>query len=373
MNSSHGSRVPRSSRLPVEQVPVSTTQWRAATVGRRARAVRDRRWWLGGRISRGRRPRDRVRAGCTCFDQTGGFCHCEWPSAYVSERREKAKGRVRRRRGIEIAGASGTATGVEAVEAGLLVWLLRARWRVGSATRRLVRLFGSPAQWQTPRMWICVGTRDRATEPSRGWLRVGGSKLPLLTTLPKDSRSPCVDATSDKSGSGGCGLVGIRRRFPKCHHARHFFASPATSAPCSSQPQPYTPGASSSRPLAWFYLHIFLKKKVSRGFCVGTEVHTQKKRCVRYQQRFALNQLPRPPRGWDGGLRHEKGSEGNVILWCGASFVAIYAGRLQITFYLKPAVACFTRRKNTLGAGRDAPRDDGWRDTKAGGGEHGTR
>jgi len=31
---SHGSRVPRSSRLPVEQVPVSTTQWRAATVGR---------------------------------------------------------------------------------------------------------------------------------------------------------------------------------------------------------------------------------------------------------------------------------------------------------------------------------------------------
>ena len=83
MNSSHGSRVPRSSRLPVEQVPVSTAQWRAATVGRRARAVRDRRWWLGGRISRGRRPRDRVRAGCTCFDQTGGFCHCECPSAYV--------------------------------------------------------------------------------------------------------------------------------------------------------------------------------------------------------------------------------------------------------------------------------------------------
>ena len=192
MNSSHGSRVPRSSRLPVEQVPVSTTQWRAATVGRRARAVRDRRWWLGGRISRGRRPRDRVRVGCTCFNQTGGFCHCECPSAYVSERREKAKGRVRRRRGIEIAGASGTATGVEAAEAGLLVWLLRARWRVGSATRRLVWLFGSPAQWQTPRMWICVGTRDRATEPSRGWLRVGGSKPPLKTPELVTSRKKAI-------------------------------------------------------------------------------------------------------------------------------------------------------------------------------------
>ena len=45
----------------------------------------------------------------------------------------------------------------------------------------------------------------------------------ILTTLPKDSRSPCVGATSDKSGGGGCGLVGIGRRFPKCHHARLFF------------------------------------------------------------------------------------------------------------------------------------------------------
>ena len=32
------------------------------------------------------------------------------------------------------------------------------------------------------------------------------------------------------------------------------------------------------------------------------------------QQRFALYQLSRAPRGWDGGLRHEKGSEGNVFL-----------------------------------------------------------
>ena len=95
---------PRSSRLSVEQVPVSTTQWRAATVERRARAVRDRRWWLGGRISRGRRSHDRVRVGCACVDQIGGFCHYEWPNACVSERREKAKGRVRRRRDIEIAG-----------------------------------------------------------------------------------------------------------------------------------------------------------------------------------------------------------------------------------------------------------------------------
>ena len=32
------------------------------------------------------------------------------------------------------------------------------------------------------------------------------------------------------------------------------------------------------------------------------------------KQRFALYQLSRAPRGWDGGLRHEKGSEGSVIL-----------------------------------------------------------
>ena len=31
---------------------------------------------------------------------------------------------------------------------------------------------GSPAQWQTPGKWGCAGTRDRATKPSRGWLRV---------------------------------------------------------------------------------------------------------------------------------------------------------------------------------------------------------
>ena len=29
-----------------------------------------------------------------------------------------------------------------------------------------------PAQWQRPRMWICVGPRDPLTKPSRGWLRV---------------------------------------------------------------------------------------------------------------------------------------------------------------------------------------------------------
>ena len=29
-----------------------------------------------------------------------------------------------------------------------------------------------PARWQTPGKWGCAGTRDRATKPSRGWLRV---------------------------------------------------------------------------------------------------------------------------------------------------------------------------------------------------------
>ena len=31
---------------------------------------------------------------------------------------------------------------------------------------------GSPAQWQRPRMWTCVGPRDPPTKLSRGWLRV---------------------------------------------------------------------------------------------------------------------------------------------------------------------------------------------------------
>ena len=42
---------------------------------------------------------------------------------------------------------------------------------------------GSPAQWQRPRMWICVGPRDPATKPSRGCLRVVElSAIPQLPT-----------------------------------------------------------------------------------------------------------------------------------------------------------------------------------------------
>ena len=41
---------------------------------------------------------------------------------------------------------------------------------------------GSPAQWQRPQMWICVGPRDPSTKPSRGCLRV--VELSAIPQLP---------------------------------------------------------------------------------------------------------------------------------------------------------------------------------------------
>ena len=52
----------------------------------------------------------------------------------------------------------------------LLALACSAARRLGESAPRWPA--GSLAQWQRPRMWICVGPRDPSTKPSRGWLRV---------------------------------------------------------------------------------------------------------------------------------------------------------------------------------------------------------
>ena len=66
---------------------------------------------------------------------------------------------------------------------------------------------GSPAQWQRPRMWICVGTRDPSTKPSRGWLRVGVSK-PQLILVGAETTANKVTA---KTGAYCRGCAGLGR------------------------------------------------------------------------------------------------------------------------------------------------------------------
>ena len=69
--------------------------------------------------------------------------------------------------------APGTTRAISVDKAGLFSWLVL----VGPAVRLLGDSAprwptGSPAQWQRPRMWICVGPRDPLAKPSRGWLWV---------------------------------------------------------------------------------------------------------------------------------------------------------------------------------------------------------
>ena len=52
----------------------------------------------------------------------------------------------------------------------LLALACSAARRLGESAPRWPA--GSPAQWQRPRMMICVGPRDPSTKPNRGWLRV---------------------------------------------------------------------------------------------------------------------------------------------------------------------------------------------------------
>ena len=69
----------------------------------------------------------------------------------------------------EPASSPGKALGASADKAASFSWRLWARRFVCSVTRRRGGPgAGSPAQWQRPRMWICVGPRDPSTtKPSR--------------------------------------------------------------------------------------------------------------------------------------------------------------------------------------------------------------
>ena len=112
----------------------------------------------------------------------GGSCHCEWASAWVGGRREEAKGGTRRCRDTAFTWCVWENARSQCEQGGLVFLALArsaARRLVGSVTRRLA---GSPAQWQTPRIWICAGPRDRPTKPSRGCLRV--VELSAIPQLP---------------------------------------------------------------------------------------------------------------------------------------------------------------------------------------------
>ena len=77
-------------------------------------------------------------------------------------------------------GAPGKALEASADKAASFSWRSRARRLVGLVSRRRGGprwpAGSPPAQWQRPRMWICVvhcaGPRYPSTKPSRGWLRV---------------------------------------------------------------------------------------------------------------------------------------------------------------------------------------------------------
>ena len=94
--------------------------------------------------------------------------------------REAANGRARRQRDIAFAHRARNDPCGQCGQGGLVFLAL-----AGPAVRRLgdsapKSPAGSPAQWQRPRVWICVGSRDPATNPSRVWLRVAVRKPRLL-------------------------------------------------------------------------------------------------------------------------------------------------------------------------------------------------
>ena len=76
----------------------------------------------------------------------------------------------------------------------------RAVRRLGDSAPRWPA--GSPAQWQRPRMWICVGPRDPDTKPSRGRLWVGVRKPRLVLSEYRATRNK-VTATP-RSYVRGC-------------------------------------------------------------------------------------------------------------------------------------------------------------------------
>ena len=141
-------------------------------------------------MARGRWLFNRYRAGAVACTNLGGFGHCEWQSVRVRERREEAKGRARRHGDIAFAHRTRNDPCDQCGLGGLDFLVL-----VGPAVRLLGDsaprwpVAGSPAQWQRPRMWICVRPRDPPTKPSRGWVRVVVRKPRLVLAKSRATRN----------------------------------------------------------------------------------------------------------------------------------------------------------------------------------------
>ena len=94
----------------------------------------------------------------------------------MSGRREEAKGGTRRCRDTAFTRCVWESPRSQCRQGGfvLLALACSAARRLGESAPRWPA--GSPAQWQRPRMWICVGPRDPDTKPSRGRLCVYKTK-----------------------------------------------------------------------------------------------------------------------------------------------------------------------------------------------------
>ena len=133
----------------------------------------------------------------------------------MSGRREEAKGGTRRCRDTAFTWCAWESPRSQCGQGGfvLLALACSAARRLGESAPRWPA--GSPAQWQRPRMWICVGPRDPPTKPSRGWLRVVVRKPRLVlfeyratrnkvTATPRSYWWGCVDRSSPARLEGQC-------------------------------------------------------------------------------------------------------------------------------------------------------------------------
>ena len=121
-------------------------------------------------------------------------------------------------------GASGKALGASADKASFFSWRLRV---AGRAVRRLGDSAprwpaGSPAQWQRPRMKICVGPRDPDTKPSWGRLCVVVRKPRLVSA---EIRVTWNNKVTAKARAYWRGCTAAERR------ARAWLGSTASSPP----------------------------------------------------------------------------------------------------------------------------------------------
>ena len=131
----------------------------------------------------------------------------------MSGRREEAKGGTRRCRDTAFTWCAWESPRSQCGQGGfvLLALACSAARRLGESAPRWPA--GSPAQWQRPRMWICVGPRDPDTKPSRGRLWVGVRKPRLVLLGFKATRNK-VTATP-RSYCRGCIKTRPRRAFGK--------------------------------------------------------------------------------------------------------------------------------------------------------------